>query len=767
MLTVSSSTPLILIVEDDDSHAELIRRSFESLPEEYRLHVAGCLHDARKVVDIHPPGLVLTDYRLPDGDGRDLVKMVNEACPVIMMTSHGNEQVAVDAMKSGVQDYVVKSEEVFSAMPCIAQRALREWALIQERKRAQELLHKREQEFRALVENAPDPIVRYDRDGRRIYVNPTFERLFGKPASQLLGKTSAEISLGNQSVGTLAHQAICRALNNGVATEVELAWEDGYCTEHCYQFRFAPEFDREGIVTSVLSVGRDITDRKRAMEILRDTEITLRGFLENMPAGCMWTNADGKIEYVNKYFVELTGYTLDEISTLQALFERIYPDPVQRERIHAAHAGAFFKTKKTVEPCLSKETRITRKDGSVRHVIINAHPVGTRMLAVFTDVTEREQIRNELLKAKSLESLGVLAGGIAHDFNNILTGVIGHISIAQNSLDTTSQAHESMEIAKAASLRATALTRRLITFAKGDALVKSNVSVRCLANESFSLALHGSNVQGVVHIPDTLHDIEADEGQISQAFNNIVINAVQSMPNGGTLTVQADNADPDECEVIGLSPGTYIRISFTDEGGGISEEDQKRIFDPYFTTKPSGTGLGLASCHSIVTKHGGRIVVSSTVGVGTTFTIYLPSLGRPFREHVGEPAKPGGQAGGTVLVMDDEQAIREYLMAVLSHIGYRATDCVDGREAVSLYKAAKEAGSAFDVVILDLNVPNGMGGRDVASHILEYDPTALLIASSGYSDDPVMANHAKYGFRAVLPKPYTIDQLARLLKSEA
>ena len=526
---------------------------------------------------------------------------------------------------------------------------------IEERKRTEQLLYSREQEFRALVENAPDPIIRYDGDCRCLYVNPAVERLSGKPAASLIGSEIKDALLAPPALGNKVVQCIRQVLATGQSVEAEVGIPDQDGHLQYFLNSYAPEWGMDGKVTSVLAFWKKITDRKQMEEALLESEKNLRGLMECMPAGCIWTDIGGHVEYVNKYFVELFGYTLDEIPTLQVLFERIYPDLEQRKRIHAAHANVFSNAQKIIEPFQSVETWITSKDGAVRHVIVNTHPVRTCLFAVLTDITEREFIHNELLKAHKLEALGVLAGGIAHDFNNLLTGIIGGISIAQDSLDATSDAHKSLGIAQIATQRATELTRRLIAFAKDDVLNKKRVFVRHLVTESVSLALQGSSVQGTVHIPDTLHDVAADAGQLSQVFNNIITNAVQSMPKGGRLTVQADNVDLDERKAVRLPSGPYIRISFTDEGCGITEENLQKIFDPYFTTKASGTGLGLASCQSIAFKHGGRISVSSIVGAGTTFTIYLPSLGNAPQEDLLLKPRPGKKE--PTITVQDRQAV--------------------------------------------------------------------------------------------------------------
>ena len=388
----------------------------------------------------------------------------------------------------------------------------------------------------------------------------------------------------------------------------------------------------------------------------------------------------------------------------------------------------------------------------------------TGVKAVGLDITEREQIQKELLRAKSLESLSTLTGGIAHDLGNLLMAITGHLARARRYFENPSKVNKSLKLIESACQRATELARRLTAFAKSGDPVKTRISLQHLIEESMSLLLKESNVLGEVYISDTLHDLNADETQISQVFNNIIINAAQAMPQGGKLTIRAENAAPKECRELKLSTGPYIRVSFTDEGCGITEDNQQRLFEPCFTTKPEGTGMGLTSCLSIVTRHGGRIVVSSKAGIGTTFTIYLPSHGHLFQEHTVEQEKPSVQCKGRVLVMDDEQTVREAIVAALNLKGYSTTDCSDGLDAFSFYKAAMEAGSRFETVIMDLNVENGMGGKEAALHILEYDPTARLIASSGDSGDPIMVNHAKHGFYAVLTKPYSTDQLARVVR---
>jgi CheY-like chemotaxis protein len=375
-------------------------------------------------------------------------------------------------------------------------------------------------------------------------------------------------------------------------------------------------------------------------------------------------------------------------------------------------------------------------------------------------------IQAELLRNQKLESLGVLAGGIAHDFNNILTAIMGNISFAKLDTDTSFSSYASLERAEKACQRAAELAKQLLVFAKGGQPIKKVISLDHLVKDIVALTLSGTNVQGIIDFPESLYAVEADEGQISQSLHNIIINAVQAMPGGGKLVVHGENITVHNSAQLGLPTGSYILISFKDEGCGISEVDQKKIFDPYFTTKAEGTGLGLASAYSCIAKHGGRIVVNSSVGKGSTFTIILPSMGTKVSQPaIVEEAALGDHSDCSILVMDDDEMIRDLATITLSRFGYKVTTCSDGEKAIQLYASAKTKGIPFALVIMDLTIPGGMGGKEAAQKILILDPEARLIVSSGYSDDPVMANFAEFGFCAAIEKPYKVKDIAAVLAS--
>jgi signal transduction histidine kinase/ActR/RegA family two-component response regulator len=373
------------------------------------------------------------------------------------------------------------------------------------------------------------------------------------------------------------------------------------------------------------------------------------------------------------------------------------------------------------------------------------------------EIAQRQQTEEELLRARKLESIGVLAGGIAHDFNNFLTVVQGNIEVAKRQLTLTEPAQQFLDQAANACQRAKFLSSQLLTFAKGGAPVRRVVSIAQLVTEAVHLARTGSPVGIEVNLAEGLWSAQVDSGQIGQVLHNILINAREAMTGGGTIEVQARN-------VLGLDAADpRVRISVCDNGSGISEEVLRRIFDPYFTTKPGGNGLGLATAYAIVVKHGGHISVDSKPGLGSTFTIDLPaSLEAPLSQ---APIALAVETGAErLLVMDDDEALQVLFKAVLDHLGYEVQTARDGAEAVALYKAAKAEGKGFDAVLLDLTVAGGMGGVEAAAMLKHLDPSARLIVSSGYSEAPVMSHFAEYGFDAVILKPWTVQEMSEVLR---
>jgi PAS domain S-box-containing protein len=381
---------------------------------------------------------------------------------------------------------------------------------------------------------------------------------------------------------------------------------------------------------------------------------------------------------------------------------------------------------------------------------------------LLSEMEQRKQVEEELFRGRKLDSLGVLAGGIAHDFNNFLTIISGNIALAKMYLKPADPVCETLEQAAVACKRASSLASQLLTFGKGGAPVRKPVPLAGVVKDAVGLARAGAQVTIDLAIADDLWSAEIDIEQISQALHNILLNARQAMAEGGVIEVRAKNVVFD-ANSLPLRSGRYTMISARDHGCGIAADILPRIFDPYFTNKESGIGLGLATVHAIVAKHEGHIAVQSVLGVETTFSVYLPACTvEQLRESViGQQLQTGS---GRILVMDDEEALRNLLAQILKRLGYEVECAKEGTEAIGLYQRAKDSGNSFDAALLDLTIPGGMGGKEVAARLREIDDHVILIVSSGYSNTPIMSDYRTYGFNDVISKPWTPVQLSQVLR---
>lgn len=399
---------------------------------------------------------------------------------------------------------------------------------------------------------------------------------------------------------------------------------------------------------------------------------------------------------------------------------------------------------------------------SVKQRITDTEGKITGIVGIVRDITANKKMEEERIRSGKLESLGVLAGGIAHDFNNLLTGIIGNASLARMLCNPEEKVYQRLVELESASMRAKDLTQQLLTFAKGGAPIKKITYIGNLIRESVTFAMRGSNITCDFSLPEDLPTVEVDEGQISQVIHNLIINAEQAMPGGGIIKAYAENLSVTPSSGLPISDGEYVKIAITDTGVGIPRENLIRIFDPYFTTKEEGSGLGLATVYSIIKNHGGYITAESEIGAGTTFYIYLPASQKEVvSKKVAEEGPLHGK--GNILVMDDEDVVRAVADAILTELGYDVEFAKDGNRAIELYKKAKDSGTPFDAVILDLTIPGGMGGKEVIKKLVEIDPDVKAIVSSGYSSDPIMSDFIKYGFKAVMAKPYRVAELSRIV----
>jgi len=413
------------------------------------------------------------------------------------------------------------------------------------------------------------------------------------------------------------------------------------------------------------------------------------------------------------------------------------------------------------------EDRILHPDGQMRTYFAIKFPIPGMKGAVgciTTDITELKRMEEELFKARKLESLGDLAGGIAHDFNNLLLGILGNVSMAKTMV-TDDRVFEMLDQVEKAATRAKGLTRQILTFSKGGEPIREAAGLGDLLRNSAAVVLKGSNARCELKLPADLWAADVDEGQIAHVFNNILLNAAQSMPGGGVVSVEAVNFVVAADSPLPLEKGDYVRVAIRDTGCGIPEKDIGRIFDPFFTTRQKASGLGLALSYSVVRKHGGYICAESKEGKGSVFYVYLPAARK--EGHAERPNGPERNVTGSlrILVMDDEDLVRDVMATMLGNLGFEASFALNGAEAVGLFEKARESGRPFDAVILDLTVPGGMGGKETMQKLLEIDPGVRGIVSSGYSKDPIMSDFRKYGFRAVMAKPFRASEFGRVIKN--
>lgn len=489
--------------------------------------------------------------------------------------------------------------------------------------------------------------------------------------------------------------------------------------------------------------------------------------LRSIGDGVITTDEYGSVILINKIAEELTGWSEKEAvgKPLRDIFNIINKDSREKldnpaENILISDDIVNLGDNIILVSKGSSEYLISYSRATVR----NRTGKVTGIVLVFRDITEKQRIEDELLKTDKLESIGILAGGIAHDFNNILTGILGNISLARMLLSPNDKAYQRLTEAEKSSLNAKNLTQQLLIFSRGGTLVLRLVSVSEILTNAVSFALKGSNVKCNFNFKDSLWKIKADEGQIIQAINNIIINASQAMPDGGEINVIAENVIINDNIFPSLRGGKYVKISIEDRGIGIPKEHLQKIFDPYFTTKQKGSGLGLSATYSIIKKHDGYIDVKSELGVGTVFYLYLPVYDdTEFLEN--KESKEILLENLKILVVDDQEIILELVQAILENLGHTVETAKDGYKAIDLYRSAKDSDEAFDAVIMDLTIPGGMGGKEATAKILEFDSNAKIIVSSGYSDHPVMSEFEEYGFCGFIPKPYRTKELIDTLNS--
>jgi len=606
--------------------------------------------------------------------------------------------------------------------------------------------------FRCLVETTSDWIWEIDPEDRYTYASPKVQDLLGYPPEEIIGKTPFEFMPRPEAERLAALFATIKEARWPFAGLENL----NRCADGRHivlESSGVPIIGDDGTFLGYRGIDRDLTSRKLMEEALRNEKARYQAIVQAFEGFIYIFAADRTLEFMNARAQEYHGqYHLGEKCHM-----------VLQRREEECPWCQFGRA-------LAGETVHTEFFHSLDHrwyqVLYTPVSYGggrRSVMVIYQDITERKKLEEELIKTSKLESLGIFAGGLAHDFNNILTAILGNINLIRLHEDLPADLLQRLADAELACSRASSLTQQLLTFAKGGAPIKRLASLPRLMQESGRFVLSGSRVRSDFFLPPDIWPAEVDPGQINQVFNNLFINAMQAMPEGGVIKAAAENIQlpPDEAETP-LPPGRYVKITIKDQGLGIPEKHLTKIFDPFFSTKQQGNGLGLATSYSIVNKHQGSIQVSSVMGQGTTFSLYLPAAdGIASQENKPEDHLVPGQ--GRVLVMDDEASILKLVGLMLDKIGYEGEFAPDGAKTLELYRQAQEEGRPFAAVIMDLTIPGGMGGQEAIQHLRQLDPQARAIVSSGYADDPVLANFEKFGFNGVITKPFRLSELSRVL----
>jgi len=640
---------------------------------------------------------------------------------------------------------------------------------ISDRKKSELALKESETRFRTLFEQAAVGVAQIEsKTGEFIRINQRYCDIVGYTEGEMISKRFQEITHPDDLQEDLSNM---RKLISGEIHE--FAMEKRY-------------FRRDGSTVWVnlsvspmwrpgqepdyhIAVVQDITERKEAEKALSQEKERLAVTLRSIGDGVITTDTDGRLVLMNKIAEELTGWNQHE-----AFGKDI------GEVFHIINAKTRHQCENPVEKVLkagsivglANHTNLIARDGTESMIadsgapILDAKSEIIGVVLVFRDVTDKHRIERQLQQAQKMESIGILAGGIAHDFNNMLGVITGNVSHALSQIDRGAELFDILSDVQESAKQAQALTQQLLTFAKGGAPVKKAANLNQIIRESAKFVTRGGKTRCEFGLSDNLWTVEVDAGQINQTISNLVINAGQAMPDGGIIQIQTENIviESEVTHPADLPPGKYVKITVKDHGIGISEKHISKIFDPYFTTKQTGSGLGLATSYAIIKKHDGYMTVDSEIEKGTVFHIYLPASLKDF-EKTEDMEKPMHQGHGKILVMDDQEMILKMVEKILNRMGYEAMLATDGSQAIEIYRNAYQSKSPVDLVILDLTVPGGMGGARTIAELLKIDPGVRAVVSSGYSNDPIMASYQDYGFCGIVPKPYTLSQLTEVLNN--
>ena len=767
MEITTPSDNFVLLVEDNDDHAEMVRRAFDRARDELPLVNVSSLARASAILDASTPALVLCDYLLPDGTGIDILKRYagkrGVSSPFILLTSHGDESVAVDAMKAGATDYIVKSEASLLALPDICRATIREYREKRERVRIEGHLAETEQQsamLADLLEHSSQPLGIALPDGRLSGCNEALQALLGYPRPDLL-----ELNWWQQVTAPPFRESEGDALAELRRTGVPVRYEQEFLRSDrssvAVELFVHLKRDASGTLECYFTFITDITQRKRAELSLRASEERFRLAVLNSPIPTMIHAEDGEILLISNSWTEETGYSHAEIPTVRDWTSRAFGErrAVVREQIDRLyHSGQRSN---------DGELLVTTSRGEKRSWDFSSGPLGLLpdgrrlVISMAKDITQRKKLEEQLLQSQKMESIGRLAGGVAHDFNNMLSVILGYAELSKLGLAEDGPLSLNLnEIIKAAN-RSRDITRQLLAFSRKELISPKSVRLNDLIRETKKtlIRLIGEDVHLDFLPGEELWNVRIDPTQIDQILVNLAVNARDAMPRGGNLTIETANLVaelPYSLHHLEAPPGEYVSMTVRDDGLGMDRQTLEYIFEPFFTTKElgRGTGLGLATVYGIVAQNNGFIGARSAPGEGSEFTVLLPRL----LQEAAAPDLPlpsAARGSGTVLLVEDDDAVRRMTSQMLECAGYAVIPAQSPRQAISICRLSD---GRIDVILTDVIMPV-MSGKEMADSIAELRPEIKVIFMSGYTSDIIAQRGVLQEGMHFIQKPFDMGAL--------
>jgi PAS domain S-box-containing protein len=768
----------LLIAEDNADDVDLCLRTLKESGFAFRASIVSTREDFTQKLRDQSVDVVLSDYRMSGWTGMGALAMVKQICPdvpLILLTGTLGDELAVECMKLGVTDYVLKHQ--LARLPMAIRRAQEERSRREAEMRAFAALRESEEHYRTLVQNAPEAIVVFDVDqGKFIDCNDNALRLFRLTREELTEFGPTELSPPCQPDGRPSHLATRQNMElslQGGTPRFEWVHRNSQGVDIPCEIQLVrlPSATRCLVRGSIV----DITERKAAEAALRESEARYRSLVNNATYGIYCLAPDGDLLHVNPALVHMLGYgsagELLEVKNSRAF----YCDSDTQEKIHAEYLRKG-RVDATVE--------WKRKDGKTITVRINGRPAtdperaGECIEVIAEDVSERIELEKQLVQSQKFEAIGQLAGGIAHDFNNMIGAILGWADLGIEETEPGSRLHRHFDKVRQQADRAASLTRQLLAFARRQILEPRSIDLNQTAIETLSLLekVIGTNIEIKANLAPDLAVVRADPIQVEQVLMNLCINARDAMPERGSLLVETANVTLDEgfCALQPLAhPGDYVMLSVTDTGTGMDASTLDRIFEPFFTTKEpgKGTGLGLATVYGIVRQHGGFVHVHSEPGMGSTFHAYFPvSTEVPAAPARVENSLPVHGGTETLLVAEDHDGLRQLALETLTNLGYSVVLAADGEQALQKFQVHRDR---IDLAVLDVVLPK-LSGPEIYARIREVRPDLPAIFATGYSSDIALLHKIIEQGLPVLQKPYssrdlacrvreTLDQHARLM----